>query len=477
MVSNKLKAKTAEKLERAVESFPNALTPKAISATLGFSSPQGGIGNLRMSSFNDWRVGFLINPNLVEMKWAEFAGWKTGSVIPKHETALDKFPLEFGGALEANPNWGEKAKRGRGVMGSFTTNMARWEQPNRLDQSKLSTKDIAQGRYADKGTFERFAVNTWRGAYDSTRFRVRVTDPNKKKEKTYQGPQGFEVIGRIIGHPTTGKKNPTYRYNEALVQQKSGSNPVAGLFIDVSSGKNAAGDGVDNKVIEEAQRIVKEHNFIGGRPLNLYIYDKRILDGSTVRVVPASKDQGAILAALARYEKHGFSEDATKKMADFTGFDPDASLTPSQKLHNAAYPLAKKFVQESLDKSLKATKDHDLVKFGKEFLKFSFGADVSKGLHAALIKSFDEAKGEFVKSQGANADQAKLVFNAVVRGLAITTMLGRDVHDWDQFVVDYTKAAQEANIHALTYNYDAKTSGSNYHTKAKPFMLKYLSSK
>jgi hypothetical protein len=127
---------------------------KACSSTLIWSGTSGN--NVPVSLFQGAKLGFVLNPELIDVPHAEFVAYRTGSLIPK-EVKKDGIVLsnDYGSTTESSKFPEKKGRRGM-VTGQdfYTTNHAKWA---RWEGDK--------GTYHDKGSAERFAQNVWRRYY------------------------------------------------------------------------------------------------------------------------------------------------------------------------------------------------------------------------------------------------------------------------------------------------------------------------
>lgn len=195
---------------------------KACSSTLLWSGEAGN--NVPIELFNNSKIGFTLDPEKINVPYAEFLAWQTGSVLPQKEQT--KKELGIDSKYDNKKGWSRNSRFTDSPI--FATNHAKWEHEPESDDRQKS------GHYRDEGSAFIFAKNVWRKYFKRDRSSL----------------------------------------NEAMVIQKKGSpNPINGIFIDVTNGD--IGSEEKAKLVQILQ--ARQH-------LNLYVYDRRQTE-HVVRVV------------------------------------------------------------------------------------------------------------------------------------------------------------------------------------------------
>jgi len=185
---------------------------KACSSTLLWSGTEGN--NVPIKLFGDKKIGFTLDPEKIDVPYAEFMAFQTESILPPTEQTKNETKRRTSKYANKKGWFRDSHFSDDGI---FAPNHAKWEhQPDDKSGKK-------SGIYNEQPSADIFAKNVWRKYFKRT-----IDD-----------------------------------LNEAMVIQKKGSpNPINGIFIDVTEG---------NIKSEEKTKLIQ---ILQARPhLNLYVYD------------------------------------------------------------------------------------------------------------------------------------------------------------------------------------------------------------
>ena len=353
----------AQRLEYSLANFYKSngalghVGSKACASTLVWSGEAGK--NVPVTLFNESKIGFVLNPNEIEVPYADFFAYRSGSLIPIEQLKKGSASGDDWGSSAEESKHPNKMARMGGGMGSFfpVVNHAKW-------QKTVSGAD--DGKYLKTGSAEVFAANVFRKYFDL-------------REK-----------GRYKGKGVA-------RLNEALVLQKGTINPIAGIVLDYSSGL------MNKEDISVALKVLKE------RPdLKLYVYDRKQTE-HIVRVV----ENVAAQNLLSKADSTKFSQQEIAKLTPYSGFQNSRADSHQRPLALTLADQARDFIAQK--KLLDGIESFDFAKL-KLALGFCWGGGIVANTNFISDK-YDSIKNEFVGTalSEVNAIRKKQIFNDIVR--------------------------------------------------------------
>lgn len=366
----------------------------ACSATLIWSGEAGK--NVPVTLYEDFnrrigKIGYVINPNEVEVPHAEFFAMNTGGQVKeevkKDGCVIKNYDEDWGTTTtqtyesKYKEKGGHKKSMGRQYF-NYITNHAKW--------------DSMEKKWHDEGSVDIFAKNVWKRYWGEPK----KSSNSLKEDKRYGGQGEME-------------------YNEALVWQKGNVNPIDGLVIDITTP-------VLDSDVNDVLSILKRNPH-----LKLYLYNRK-LQSHIVRFC-ANAHGINILNKGAEYLN-------SKK--ELEGLTPLSANTRSKQAIPVGKTLADKAREFIADKGFLDEFKIASIQDKKDSLLYSWGASIKS---PEVIQNYDELKIAFVRnniSEDNHKYKCMQIFNDIVREQMIEEISRTDL----AFAAKYNESFVEMHL-------------------------------